>query len=39
MLDGLTKCQNVKRVIDALKGTRVRDARKVVITYAKEQGT
>ena len=39
MLDELTKWLYVGRVTDALKVTRDRDAWKVTIAYAKEQGT
>ena len=39
MLDGLTKWLKVGRVTDALKAMRDRDARKVMMTYAKERGT
>ena len=39
MLDGLTKCLKVGRVTEEFKATRERDALKVMIAYAQEQGT
>ena len=39
MLDGLTKWFEVGRVTEALKAKRDRDVWKVIIFYAKEQGT
>ena len=39
MLDGLTKWLKVHRVTQALKATRDRDARKVMIAYTKEDST
>ena len=38
MLDGLTKWLNAMRVTDAPKAMRDQDGRKVMTTYAKEQG-
>ena len=39
VLDGLTKWFRVGRVTEALKATRDRDARKVMIAYTNEHGT
>ena len=39
MLDGITKWLKEGRMTEALKVTRDRDTWKVIIAYAKEQGT
>ena len=39
ILDGLTKGFKIGLVTDVLRATRVRDAWKVMIAYAKEHGT
>ena len=39
MLDGLTKWLKLRRMTEALKATKNKDAWKVMIAYAKEHGT